>query len=190
MEQDCAAAINQLSGGSKAHWLRGGYSSAFLVRPAGGGVVIEADAMEIATGFSGPVRGRDVVVAHGRCRGGLVRGGAASAPVDFVHNRISARLRAGLANAATPSGRRVRLALILQAASSKRCSPMRRTSGKRGIHRSLGEVGLRGTYRRAGTRGLILRLRRLPPSRGKYKDLTDAEARCARMRRCRNARPD
>src|SRR5712691_11085379 len=31
-QQDCAAAINQLSGGSKAHWLARGYSGAFLVR--------------------------------------------------------------------------------------------------------------------------------------------------------------
>src|SRR5207245_1524836 len=46
-QQDCAAAINQLSGGSKAHWLARDYSGAFLVRPAGGGIVIEVDAMEI-----------------------------------------------------------------------------------------------------------------------------------------------
>ncbi len=46
-QQDCAAAINQLSGGSKAHWLARAYSSAFLVRSTGGGVVVEADAAEI-----------------------------------------------------------------------------------------------------------------------------------------------
>ena len=46
-QQDCAAAINQLSGGSKAHWLARAYGSAFLVRSAGGGVVVEVDAMEI-----------------------------------------------------------------------------------------------------------------------------------------------
>jgi hypothetical protein len=33
-QQDCAAAINQLSGGSKAHWLARAYSEAFLVRSA------------------------------------------------------------------------------------------------------------------------------------------------------------
>jgi hypothetical protein len=46
-QQDCAAAINQLSGGSKAHWLARAYSSAFLVRSIDGGVVVEADAAEI-----------------------------------------------------------------------------------------------------------------------------------------------
>jgi len=47
-QRDCAAAINQLSGGSKAHWLARAYSDAFLVRPANGGVAVEADATEIA----------------------------------------------------------------------------------------------------------------------------------------------
>jgi hypothetical protein len=46
-QQECAAAIHQLSGGSKAHWLARAYSSAFLVRSTDGGVVVEADAAEI-----------------------------------------------------------------------------------------------------------------------------------------------
>ena len=46
-QRDCAAAINQLSGGSKAHWLSRAYSEAFLVRSADGGVVVEAEAGEI-----------------------------------------------------------------------------------------------------------------------------------------------
>jgi hypothetical protein len=46
-QQDCAAAINQLSGGSKAHWLARAYSNAFMVRSPDGGVVVEADATEI-----------------------------------------------------------------------------------------------------------------------------------------------
>jgi hypothetical protein len=46
-QRDCAAAVNQLSGGSKAHWLARAYSEAFLVRSARGGVVVEADAGEI-----------------------------------------------------------------------------------------------------------------------------------------------
>jgi len=44
---DCAAAINELSGGSKAHWLSRAYSAAFLVPSTGGGVVVEAPAGEI-----------------------------------------------------------------------------------------------------------------------------------------------
>ena len=46
-QQECATVINQLSGGSKAHWLSRAFSSAFLVRGADGGTVLEADAMEI-----------------------------------------------------------------------------------------------------------------------------------------------
>ena len=46
-QRDCAAAINQLSGGSKAHWLARAYSTAFLVRATDGGVVVEASATEI-----------------------------------------------------------------------------------------------------------------------------------------------
>jgi hypothetical protein len=46
-QQDCAAAINQLSGGSKAHWLARAYSGAFLMRSTDGGVVLEADSTEI-----------------------------------------------------------------------------------------------------------------------------------------------
>ena len=46
-QRDCAAAVNQLSGGSKAHWLARAYSEAFLVRSATGGVVVEAEAGDI-----------------------------------------------------------------------------------------------------------------------------------------------
>jgi hypothetical protein len=46
-QRDCAAAIHQLSGGSKAHWLSRAYSEAFLVRSADSGVVVEAEAGEI-----------------------------------------------------------------------------------------------------------------------------------------------
>lgn len=46
-QRDCAAAINQLSGGSKAHWLSRAFSRAFLIKAADGGVVVEATASEI-----------------------------------------------------------------------------------------------------------------------------------------------
>lgn len=46
-QRDCAAAINQLSGGSKGHWLARAYSSAFLVRATDGAVVVEATPTEI-----------------------------------------------------------------------------------------------------------------------------------------------
>jgi hypothetical protein len=59
-QRDCAVAINQLSGGSKAHWLARAYSEAFLVRstkaagvggaafaPLASDLVVEADPKEI-----------------------------------------------------------------------------------------------------------------------------------------------
>ena len=85
-QQDCAAAVNQLSGGSKAHWLARAYSGAFLVRAADGGVVVEADAADIvdrilgvlAEGAASLSRMDDVAVAAS---------GAAPRPrrFDFVH---------------------------------------------------------------------------------------------------------
>lgn len=38
-QQDCGVVINELSGGSKAHWLARAFSEAFLVRGSGGSVV-------------------------------------------------------------------------------------------------------------------------------------------------------
>ncbi|PYT85055.1 MAG: hypothetical protein DMG40_00370, partial [Acidobacteria bacterium] len=35
-QQDCGVTINQLSGGSKAHWLARSFSEAFLMRSAAG----------------------------------------------------------------------------------------------------------------------------------------------------------
>jgi hypothetical protein len=85
-QQDCAAAINQLSGGSKAHWLARAYSGAFLVRSPQGGVVIEADATEIVDRILG-------VLAQGarslsRMDDVAAASGAAPQPrrFDFVHN--------------------------------------------------------------------------------------------------------
>lgn len=46
-QRDCAAAINQLSGGSKAHWLSRAYSGAFLVRATDGVAIVEVNTSEI-----------------------------------------------------------------------------------------------------------------------------------------------
>ncbi|MBZ5643462.1 MAG: hypothetical protein LAO19_11930 [Acidobacteriia bacterium] len=35
-QEDCGVTINQLSGGSKAHWLARAFSESFLMRAAGG----------------------------------------------------------------------------------------------------------------------------------------------------------
>jgi hypothetical protein len=46
-QQQCAAAVTHLSGGSKAHWLSRAFSDAFLVRSTDGGAVVEAPALDI-----------------------------------------------------------------------------------------------------------------------------------------------
>ena len=46
-QQDCAGIVNQLSGGSKAHWLARSYSEAFLLRSTAGHFVEEATPDEI-----------------------------------------------------------------------------------------------------------------------------------------------
>ena len=46
-QQQCAAAITHLSGGSKAHWLSRAFSEALLVRSIDGGAVVEAPVEEI-----------------------------------------------------------------------------------------------------------------------------------------------
>jgi hypothetical protein len=46
-QQDCAVAVNELSGLSKAHWLARAFSAAFLVPSTPASVVVEADVIEI-----------------------------------------------------------------------------------------------------------------------------------------------
>jgi hypothetical protein len=101
-QQDCAAAIHQLAGGSKAHWLSRSFSEALLVQ-SGGGAVIEPDLKEIV--------GRIIEVLE-RARQSLTHmdevavASSAAAPsvhrFDFVHN---AQLRPVLEQAFDESGR-------------------------------------------------------------------------------------
>jgi hypothetical protein len=46
-QEDCGVTINQLSGGSKAHWLARSFSQAFLMRSAAGNAVEGAEPAEI-----------------------------------------------------------------------------------------------------------------------------------------------
>src|SRR6266436_5327733 len=48
-QEDCGVTINQLSGGSKAHWLARSFSEAFLMRSAAGSAVEGAAPVEIVT---------------------------------------------------------------------------------------------------------------------------------------------
>ncbi len=47
-QQDCGVTINQLSGGSKAHWLARAFSEAFLMRSASGEIIETVAPAEIA----------------------------------------------------------------------------------------------------------------------------------------------
>ena len=101
-QNDCAAAINELSGGSKAHWLSRAYSGALLVRSRDGEAAVEADIDEIV------FRILDVLEQARRSIAGLDRAAtvAAEAPAphrfDFVHD---AQLRPVLEQAFADSGR-------------------------------------------------------------------------------------
>src|ERR1700735_3405999 len=46
-QEDCGVTINQLSGGSKSHWLAQSFSGAFLMRPADGRAAQGATPTEI-----------------------------------------------------------------------------------------------------------------------------------------------
>src|SRR5271169_5132553 len=48
-QEDCGVTINQLSGGSKAHWLARSFSEAFLMRSKDGRAVEGAEPAEIVT---------------------------------------------------------------------------------------------------------------------------------------------
>jgi len=86
-QQQCGVAVNELSGGSKAHWLARAFSDAFLVRPAPGEVVAEAPVAEIVSRVLDVLHQAGEALAQTR-DGMLMQGPAAAAPhrFDFVHN--------------------------------------------------------------------------------------------------------
>jgi hypothetical protein len=185
-QQDCAAAINQLSGGSKAHWLARAYSGAFLVRPASGGVVVEADATEIvgrildvlAQGATSLSRMDDVVAASS---------GAAPRPrqFEFVHNvELRPVLEQAFADGRDALERgEFGLALILtcgviEAVLTDALNHIlpQAHNGPEGLARSHGEGGSFEMRIAAAERAGLIRggCARLPPVARKYRDLTDA----------------
>jgi hypothetical protein len=183
-QQDCAAAINQLSGGSKAHWLARAYSGAFLVRAADGGVVVEADATEIvdrilhvlAQGATSLSRMDDVEAASS--------GGAAPPQrrFEFVHN---AELRPVLEQTFADSRDALErgqfgLALILSCGvieavltdALEQAGPRARDEGEGRVADWPFETRIAAAERA----GLIRSgCARLPPVARKYRDLTDAD---------------
>jgi hypothetical protein len=87
-QQDCGITVNQLSGGSKAHWLARSFSEAFLVRSAAG-AVIEAAPTEIVSRLV-DVLDQAVTSLSGMRDGQVVSPSSEAAPAphkfDFVHN--------------------------------------------------------------------------------------------------------
>ena len=84
-QQDCAAAINQLSGGSKAHWLARAYSGAFLVRSGRG-----------AEGAFGPLGAERAERGEGPSR--VINGVVVEADTTEIVDRILGVLAAGAAS--------------------------------------------------------------------------------------------
>jgi len=88
-QQDCGVAINQLSGGSKAHWLARSFSEAFLMRTTSGQVIEEVAPAKIVERLVGVLD--QAVISLSRL--GDIHGESTSpvtAPLprrfEFVHN--------------------------------------------------------------------------------------------------------
>jgi hypothetical protein len=181
-QQDCAAAINQLSGGSKAHWLARAYSGAFLVRSARGGVVVEVDATEIVDRILG-------VLAQGatslsRMDDVAASSGAAPRPrqFEFVHN---AELRPVLEQTFADSRDALErgefgLALVLSCGVIEAVLTDALDHARQQAHDAPeGRIADWSFERRiaAAERAGLIRsgCARLPPVARKYRDLTDAD---------------
>jgi hypothetical protein len=88
-QQDCGVAINQLSGGSKAHWLARAFSEAFLLRTTSGQVIEAVAPAEIVERLVG-VLDQAVISLSQMGEGQNAPSSPAAAPLphrfDFVHN--------------------------------------------------------------------------------------------------------
>jgi hypothetical protein len=87
--QECGITINQLSGGSKAHWLARSFSEAFLMRSMAGSVVEDAAPAEIVKRVIEVLE--QAIASLGRMRDdGVVFASSEAAPsprrFEFVHN--------------------------------------------------------------------------------------------------------
>jgi hypothetical protein len=173
-QRDCAAAINQWSGGSKAHWLARAYSGAFLVRATDGGVVVEASAAEIVD------RILDVLAQARTSLSGidsLPTGAAApfSRRFEFVHNP---QLRPILAQAFADSARALEDG-DLESALITSCGILEAVITdaleKEGLNVSAWSFDAR--IEAAERKGLIGRgCARLPAAARSYRDLAGGEA--------------
>lgn len=87
-QEDCGVTVNQLSGGSKAHWLARSFSEAFLMRSADGTAVEEAPPVAILNRLLGVLE--QAAGSLSRMEDGQVASVSPEAPpcrrFDFVHN--------------------------------------------------------------------------------------------------------
>jgi hypothetical protein len=87
-QEDCGVTINQLSGGSKAHWLARSFSGAFLVRAPDGSAAQGAAPAEIVQQLLGVLE--QAVASLSRTDDGAIISASTKAPAphrfDFVHN--------------------------------------------------------------------------------------------------------
>ena len=87
-QEDCGVTINQLSGGSKAHWLARSFSEAFLMRSPDGSAALGAAPAEIVQQLLG-VLGQ-AIASLARSNDGVIISASSRAPAphrfDFVHN--------------------------------------------------------------------------------------------------------
>jgi hypothetical protein len=86
-QQDCGVVVNELSGGSKAHWLARGFSEAFLVRGSAGVAVEGVAPAEIVKRLTG-VLGQALASLSQDEAPSQLSASQAPAPrrFDFVHN--------------------------------------------------------------------------------------------------------
>lgn len=88
-QEDCGVTINQLSGGSKAHWLARSFSEAFLMRSAEGHAVPAASPAEIIQRLIGVLE-QAVASLSRKDQAPVISTAAPSEPpprrFDFVHN--------------------------------------------------------------------------------------------------------
>jgi hypothetical protein len=87
-QEDCGVTINQLSGGSKAHWLARSFSEAFLMRSAAGSAVEGAAPAEIVNRLVGVLE-QAVASLTGSGDGPIISASSEAPPAhrfDFVHN--------------------------------------------------------------------------------------------------------
>jgi hypothetical protein len=88
-QQDCGVAINQLSGGSKAHWLARAFSEAFLLRTTSGQVIEVVAPAEIVERLVGVLEQAVISLSQMGVEQGAT-GSPQAAPLphrfDFVHN--------------------------------------------------------------------------------------------------------